>query len=178
MVTLDQIRSLEAKVQRTVAYIADLKEENALLKKNLEKYRERIDELEVLINSYKEDQNEIEQGIINALSHLDRLEDEISRSSPPSTGPELGEALAEVEDLEARPVLPHPEKMHPSEPAPAADDGSEGDDAGSEDYTGSEDYAGSEGYTGSETKTEEASLLRDEGDLPERSGGESELDIF
>ncbi len=104
MVTLDQIRSLEAKVQRAVAYIADLKEENALLQKNLEKYRMRIDELEVLINRYKDDQNEIEQGVLNALSHLDRLEDDISRTpAPPAAS---GSGIPEVEDIEARPVRP------------------------------------------------------------------------
>jgi chromosome segregation ATPase len=106
MVTLDQIRSLEAKVQRTVAYIADLKEENALLQQNLEKYRLRIEELEVLINGYKEDQNEIEQGIMNALSHLDRLEDDISKSPPQTPAEDSAQTIGEIDDIEGRPVVP------------------------------------------------------------------------
>lgn len=112
MVTLDQIRNLEAKVQRTVSYIAELKEENSLLQKNLEKYRERIDELEILINDYKEDQSEIERGIMNALSHLDKLEDDIARSPAPET--EAGddavtvldeEVAQEIDDVEGKVVF-------------------------------------------------------------------------
>jgi len=105
MVTLDQIRNLEAKVQRTVAYISELKEENSLLQKNLEKYRERIDELEILINGYKEDQNEIEQGIMNALSHLDRLEDDISGLPEGKAGAAESEPIREIDDIEGKPVL-------------------------------------------------------------------------
>jgi TolA-binding protein len=79
MVSLDQIKDLESKVQKAVTYIAALKQENVLLQKNLEKYRKRIDELEVLINEYKEDQTAIEEGIKNALLHLDKLEDSIAK---------------------------------------------------------------------------------------------------
>lgn len=99
MITLDQIRGLELKVQRAVAYIAELKEENSLLQKNLEKYRGRIDELEVLINTYKEDQNEIEQGVVNALFHLDKLEDDISRS--PDARAQASESPPALDDIES-----------------------------------------------------------------------------
>ncbi|MDR1317901.1 MAG: cell division protein ZapB [Spirochaetales bacterium] len=115
MVSLEQIKDLEAKVQNTVAYITKLKQENSLLQKNLEKYRKRIDELEVLINEYKEDQTAIEEGIKNALLHLDKLEDSIAK--PPVAGkaaaavpradaddvPVLASAI-EVDDIEGDPV--------------------------------------------------------------------------
>ena len=87
MVTLEQIRNLEAKIQRAVSYIAELKDENSLLQKNLEKYRKRIDELEVLIGEYTEDQNAIEAGIKNALLHLDKLEDTIAKTPPTISAP-------------------------------------------------------------------------------------------
>ena len=100
MVTLEQIRNLEAKVQRAVAYITDLKDENSLLQKSLEKYRKRIDELEVLIGEYKEDQNAIETGIKNALLHLDRLEDTIAKTPAVPAAPAAKPSVEEIEDIE------------------------------------------------------------------------------
>ncbi|MDR1179804.1 MAG: cell division protein ZapB [Spirochaetales bacterium] len=117
MVSLEQIQDLEVKVQNTVAYITKLKQENSLLQKNLEKYRKRIDELEVLINEYKEDQTAIEEGIKNALLHLDKLEDSIAK--PPVAGKapvaavradeapvktSAASAPIEVDDIEGVPV--------------------------------------------------------------------------
>jgi chromosome segregation ATPase len=121
MVTLDQIRNLEAKVQRTVAYISELKDENSLLQKNLEKYRERIDELEVLINGYKEDQNEIEQGIMSALSHLDRLEDDIT--GQPERKAEAGESepIREIDDIEGKIIRSAEEAEDTAEESPDLD---------------------------------------------------------
>jgi chromosome segregation ATPase len=81
MITLDQIRTLEDKVEKAVLFIDELKEENQLLKKKLENYQEKIDELEILITDFKDDQQEIEQGILNALQNLDRLEDDLVKQS-------------------------------------------------------------------------------------------------
>jgi chromosome segregation ATPase len=121
MVTLEQIRNLEAKVQRAVAYIGELKKENALLKKTLEKYRTRIDELEVSINEYKEDQNAIEEGIKNALLHLDKLEDTIAKSPAAHTAPPASpppKDIEELEDIEGEPLEPAME-VDAEPPAPA-----------------------------------------------------------
>jgi chromosome segregation ATPase len=108
MLTLEQIRKLEAKVQRAVSFIAELKDENTLLKQKLETYQERIDELEVLITDYKEDQQEIEQGIKNALFHLDQLEDDIARPqagvavNQDSVSSQGHEDPEEIEDVEGK----------------------------------------------------------------------------
>jgi chromosome segregation ATPase len=106
MLTLDQIRKLEAKVQRAVSYIAELKDEKTLLKQKLETYQERIEELEVLITDYKEDQQEIEQGIKNALFHLDQLEDDIplagAAAKPDSVSPQGQNDSEEMEDVEGK----------------------------------------------------------------------------
>jgi FtsZ-binding cell division protein ZapB len=122
MVTLEQIRNLEAKVQRAVAYIAEIKEENTLLQKNLTKYRKRIDELEVLINEYKEDQNAIEEGIKNALLHLDTLEDAVVK--PPAAVPAApAAAVQEIEDVEKAPVKTVIETDADEEPPAGAEKG-------------------------------------------------------
>eukprot|EP01156_Anaeramoeba_ignava_P011008 Anaeramoba_ignava/a481596_5.p1 GENE.a481596_5~~a481596_5.p1 ORF type:complete len:140 (-),score=25.84 a481596_5:125-544(-) len=77
MITLDQIRQLDAKVRKAVERINDLKNENSILKAKLDGYEKRIEEFESLIDTFKQDQGEIENGIINALNQLDMLEDKI-----------------------------------------------------------------------------------------------------
>ncbi len=75
MLTLDQIRLLERKVNAAVTRIAALREENSLLEGKLGKALDKIDELEARIDRFKDDQAEIEQGILSALGQLDKLED-------------------------------------------------------------------------------------------------------
>ncbi|WP_020613324.1 cell division protein ZapB [Sediminispirochaeta bajacaliforniensis] len=74
MVTFEQIQLLESKVRQAVDLIASLREENGALRKTLSSYEKRIEELEVLIDSFKRDQGKIEEGIISALQQLDALE--------------------------------------------------------------------------------------------------------
>ncbi len=81
MISVEQIHRLESKVLQAVEVIKSLREENALLKNKLSGYEKRIEEMEILIDSFKKDQNNIEEGIINALNQLDVLEDIISEPS-------------------------------------------------------------------------------------------------
>jgi chromosome segregation ATPase len=75
MVSLEQVRLLESKVTRTVDYVKKLTEENKQLKGRLDSYHRRIEELEVLIQNFKEDQSRIEDGILSALDRLNQFED-------------------------------------------------------------------------------------------------------
>ena len=75
MITLDQIKQLDVKVRKAVDKINSLKSENSLLQEKLDNYQLRIEELEILIDTFKEDQGEIEHGIIDALNQLDIIED-------------------------------------------------------------------------------------------------------
>lgn len=77
MITLDQIKQLDHKVRKAIDKINTLKNENNMLQEKLDNYQLRIEELEVLIDTFKEDQSEIENGIIDALNQLDILEDNI-----------------------------------------------------------------------------------------------------
>jgi chromosome segregation ATPase len=81
MITLEQIQTLDEKVTAAVQVIRSLKVENASLQEKLDQYQNRIDELEVLINTFKKDQGKIEQGIINALEQLNELEDAIAEEA-------------------------------------------------------------------------------------------------
>lgn len=77
MISLEQIRTLETKVHKAVNMLTAVQEENQLLRSKLGTYENRIEELEFMIEEFKEDQSEIEQGIISALNHLDHLEDAV-----------------------------------------------------------------------------------------------------
>ncbi|MDR0684633.1 MAG: cell division protein ZapB, partial [Spirochaetaceae bacterium] len=85
MVTVEQVRQLESKVAKAIDYINKLTDENTLLKNKLDSYQTRIDELEVLIQRFKEDQARIEEGILSALDRLNRFEDDVHRTITPVT---------------------------------------------------------------------------------------------
>ncbi|MDR2371340.1 MAG: cell division protein ZapB [Treponema sp.] len=80
MVTLEQVKLLEAKVAKAIGYVEKVSGENAELRGKLESYQKRIDELEVLVQQFKEDQGRIEDGILSALDRLNQFEDAIERS--------------------------------------------------------------------------------------------------
>jgi len=101
MITVEQIRLLEQKVHQAVERIDLLNQENRSLKSKLEHYQTRIAEFEKLIESFKKDQSEIEQGIITALDELNRLEDELD--------PGTSDALETASDTPEPPVQAVPE---------------------------------------------------------------------
>jgi len=75
MVTLEQVKLLESKVTRTIDYVKKVTEENGKLKEKLDSYQKRIDDLELLIQRFREDQSRIEDGILSALDRLNQFED-------------------------------------------------------------------------------------------------------
>jgi hypothetical protein len=88
MVTLEQVKLLEAKVTKAVDYVERVSRENVQLQGKLDSYQKRIDELEVLIRKFKEDQGRIEDGILSALDRLNKFEDAIEKSiTPPLAAP-------------------------------------------------------------------------------------------
>ena len=80
MITLDQIRKLDEKIQSAVSVIVSLREENKTLNSKLDDYQNRIADLEVSIEKFSQDQGEIESGILKALEHLELVEDGLSNS--------------------------------------------------------------------------------------------------
>ena len=86
MITLEQIQKLDGKVKKAVEIIDQLKRENGALRGKLGEYEKRISELEILIARFKDDQREIEEKILHALSQLDHIEYEIAERE--KTSPE------------------------------------------------------------------------------------------
>jgi len=87
MISLEQVQLLEAKVARAVEYVQKVTAENAALsseraglKAKLEANQKRIDELEILVMSFKEDQSRIEDGIMAALNRLSQFEEAFENS--------------------------------------------------------------------------------------------------
>ncbi|GHT75691.1 hypothetical protein FACS1894124_7330 [Spirochaetia bacterium] len=110
MVTLEQIKLLETKVARTIEIVNRVTDENTFLKGKLESYQKRIDELEVLIQRFKEDQGRIEEGIVSALNRLNQFEEAIEGSlSPVRSGGSLEKpALSGIPAVEVAPPAEEP----------------------------------------------------------------------
>jgi FtsZ-binding cell division protein ZapB len=87
MISLEQVRLLETKIARAVEYVQKVTAENAALsseraglQSKLEANQKRIDELEVLVMRFKEDQGHIEDGIMAALNRLSQFEEAFENS--------------------------------------------------------------------------------------------------
>lgn len=77
MISLEQVRALESRVEKAVALIASLHTENASLRTGLATADSRVAELEALVAEFQKDQARIEAGIIEALRKLDSFEDSV-----------------------------------------------------------------------------------------------------
>ncbi len=78
MITLEQMRLLEAKIGKAVEMIRSLKEENKTMRRAVNSAQGRMRDLEKLVDNFKSDQQEIEQCVVRALDNLDRLEEEVA----------------------------------------------------------------------------------------------------
>ena len=107
MISLDQVKLLESKVTRAIDYVKKVTEENSSLKGKLDSYQKRIDELEVLIQRFKEEQSRIEDSILSALDRLNQFEDALEntitggattkKESPAKKGKEANGSTGEPE---------------------------------------------------------------------------------
>lgn len=119
---LENVKVLETKVDKEIDFAKRIIEENVQLKEKVALYQKRIEDLESLIQAFKEEQNAIESGILAALNRLNQFEDAVEKKlSPISAAP--------VEDAA------EPEEPQPSEPAdapepepPAPEDAAEPED--------------------------------------------------
>ena len=104
MVSLDQIRQLEDKVNRAVEIIRVLKEENRTLRRTVDGSQARMKELEDLVRVFKSDQAEIERGLVSAIRKLDLLEDGLDAAQRPA--PAVAAAASAPEPEDAAPPQP------------------------------------------------------------------------
>ena len=114
MISLEQIRLLEAKISRAIELIRVLKDENSTLRKGLDSAQKRMKELETLVEGFKTDQREIESVIVRTLRNLDELEDAASASSRKRSQAEASTASRKSDAGE-----PVKAARVPAQPAPA-----------------------------------------------------------
>jgi chromosome segregation ATPase len=120
MVSLEQVKLLESKVTRTIEYVKKVTAENSQLREKLGSCQKKIDELEVLIQRFKDDQNRIEDGILSALDRLNQFEDALE-----STLAGKESAAPPVRQREAK-------KDSPPEPPPPIDEEKNSETSGGE----------------------------------------------
>ncbi len=104
MISLEQVRSLESRVEKAIALIASLRSENASMRSGLTAAESRVAELEGLIQDFQKDQARIEEGIVEALRKLDSFEDAVhvavaDKEPEPSKEAESEAAEPELSEL-------------------------------------------------------------------------------
>jgi FtsZ-binding cell division protein ZapB len=123
MVSLEQVQLLETRVTRAIEYVGKLSAENAALAaekaslmSKLEANQKRIDELEVLVMRFKDEQSRIEDGIISALDRLNQFEEAVEKSlREKQTGGKLGAQSAGASE---KPAASEKQLVKPEEPEP------------------------------------------------------------
>jgi predicted nuclease with TOPRIM domain len=106
MLSLEQVKQLNTKVERAIEYVRQLNEENAALEKKLENNQKRLDELEVLVTRFKEEQGRIEDGILSALDRLNQFENAVEKSLAMRTGEQKPSEEAKPSTVPEMVVLP------------------------------------------------------------------------
>jgi predicted nuclease with TOPRIM domain len=93
MISLEQVKLLETRVARAIDYVEKITAENAALVSEkagllakMEANQKRVNELEVLVMRFKDDQGRIEDGILAALDRLNQFEEAIEKSLREKTG--------------------------------------------------------------------------------------------
>jgi uncharacterized phage infection (PIP) family protein YhgE len=81
MSTLDNVKLLEAKIEKAVEIIKQLTEENKKLRDKTVAFQEKINDLEFTVLSYKEDQQHIESGIQSVMDRLNQLDESLIQTS-------------------------------------------------------------------------------------------------
>ena len=77
MISLDQVLLLEKKVESAVAKIQQLQTENDALRKKCDELTNALSSKSELLSSFESDQNQIENGIKNALDRLSSIENTV-----------------------------------------------------------------------------------------------------
>jgi TolA-binding protein len=113
MVTLEQVKLLESKVVKAIGYVEKVSTENTLLRDKLDANQKRIDELEILVQRFKEDQGRIEDGILSALDRLNQFEDAIERSISGEPRPAEAPARDSAKAARDKPAKKPAEKPEP-----------------------------------------------------------------
>jgi FtsZ-binding cell division protein ZapB len=150
MINLEQVKLLEAKVGKAIDFVERLARENAVLRRQeselqarLGSYQKRIDELEVLVVGFKDDQGRIEEGILAALDRLSQFEKAMEKSlkdakSAASKNKESAPKSPAEDNAQGQTCFEIPENTAEGDIPDPLEDASSADDASSGDGTSSD----------------------------------------
>ncbi|WP_314743918.1 cell division protein ZapB, partial [Treponema lecithinolyticum] len=80
MISLEQIRILEQKVESALARLKELQNENAVLKHENTELKTQVSELNETCSRFEQEEGKIEQGILHVLNRLNTMEDTVQRT--------------------------------------------------------------------------------------------------
>lgn len=168
MVSLEHVKLLEDRIIRTLDHVQHVQEENSLLREKLDEYKGRIDELEVLIKTFKDDQSKIEDGILAALDRLNQFEIAVERGISSVNG--IASVAATGNTVEADSTVAADSEAIPSETAEA--DKPEEDADNDIQESAEDDIASDNAHTDDDDK-----LVDDEISSADEDAGDIELDL-
>ena len=80
MISLEQSRILEQKVESALARLKELQNENAVLKHENTELKTQVSELNETCSRFEQEEGKIEQGILHVLNRLNTMEDTVQRT--------------------------------------------------------------------------------------------------
>ena len=92
MITIEQVKLLEEKVESLINVVKSLYRERDLLKGTVAQNEKRIEELESVLHSFEISQAKIEESVMNALNQLDVFESSVTQDSSTISSPKEVEA--------------------------------------------------------------------------------------
>ncbi|GHT97450.1 hypothetical protein FACS1894142_2010 [Spirochaetia bacterium] len=117
MVSLEQIKLLETRVSKVIDIVNRVTEENTYLKEKLDTYQTRIDELEIVVQRFRDDQGRIEDGILSALDRLSAFEKDIEQSLSPLDNIKTEPGLPADKSVGSSAFAERPSRPQAAEPA-------------------------------------------------------------
>ncbi|MBO8450852.1 MAG: cell division protein ZapB [Spirochaetes bacterium] len=111
MLSIEQVRQLENRVEKAVWKITSLSEENTRLSEENHRLQDqlfsvqnRVNELERAVQAFKDDQGRIEEGILSALDKLSAFEDSVLNQDPEQPDSAAGSAAEGTDTPDAAPA--------------------------------------------------------------------------
>lgn len=115
MITLDQVKLLEQKIESAVNKITQLQAENDALRSKCSELTNALSAKSEQLSFLEQDQNMIESGILKALDRLNSIENSVLKSAGQAAAPAPESAVAEPAVQETAPS-PLPVEEEPVQP--------------------------------------------------------------
>ena len=115
MLTLEQGKLLEGKVESLIGMVKSLYAERDALKDTLQKKEKQIEELNNKVFSYEAEQAKIEERVVNALNQLDIFQNSVAHAKTLLSNASALDTLSNDDESESNSVQENDEKNYFSE---------------------------------------------------------------